>query len=658
MLRFSARNVHQRFTRHYYRPLLEIGVLCITAVLSACGGGGSSASGTGIVPVTQSTAAVTSAGTVPVTISPAPAASTSSNISAPTPVPTPITDLGSGGAIVVTSPQPQAEATQAAAQSQTQATPVAAPPVTAFFPVSVSYPIPLSALPSQVVQSRVRRVMGSSGFGGYTSTAAPLSISLNVTPVGGSTTNYAGTCTVAADGLSGTCTVTFTAAPGAVSFSGSLSESGNVIATFSQLVIIDPASANSFHFTANPVVKSVVVSLASGSIGAGAAADVLLAVNAYDANGDLIGGNAPYMDANGHGVNFRLTTTNVQNGGNGTVVVKGPLFISSPTSGTAYAHYNGGWLDHTNIAVTSSSSAVTTLTGATLTTTPRIVATYGTGGSQPTAIVNGPDGNMWFTGPSTNSIDRITTAGVLTGFTIPTGGSSPSGLTVGPDGALWFTESSVKKIGRITTGGSFSEFTIPFASASPQYLTTGADGNLWYTDTGRSTIGRMTLSGAFNDFAVPSGGQPFAIATGPDGNVWYEDKNGFVGRVTPAGVITDFPTGGGEPNYGIVTGPDGNIWFTEWTGNSINRCTAGGSITASYTVPTGGGAPFGIAVGPDHNLWFAEWGQNKIGFVTAGGSFTEYPVATGNDPKIIITGPDGNIWFATQYDGLIQKFVY
>jgi hypothetical protein len=58
---------------------------------------------------------------------------------------------------------------------------------------------------------------------------------------------------------------------------------------------------------------------------------------------------------------------------------------------------------------------------------------------------------LWFTEYIGNKIGRITTAGVITEFSIPTLGSSPSDITAGADGNLWFTEASGSRIGRITT---------------------------------------------------------------------------------------------------------------------------------------------------------------------------------------------------------------
>src|ERR1039457_514672 len=66
------------------------------------------------------------------------------------------------------------------------------------------------------------------------------------------------------------------------------------------------------------------------------------------------------------------------------------------------------------------------------------------------AIAAGPDGALWFTEPDLNKIGRITTAGVVSEYSVS---GSPGGIAAGPDGALWFTEPNNTKVGRITIAG-------------------------------------------------------------------------------------------------------------------------------------------------------------------------------------------------------------
>src|SRR5262245_24955851 len=156
-----------------------------------------------------------------------------------------------------------------------------------------------------------------------------------------------------------------------------------------------------------------------------------------------------------------------------------------------------------------------------------------TAGSAPSGIVDGPDGNLWFTEANTDKIGRITPSGVVTEFPIPTPGSSPLGIAVGPDGNLWFTEVNAFQVGRITTEGAITEFHLPTASFKPISITAGPDGALWFTEMNANSpstdlpssqppvfepttshpilggmIGRISTTGAVTEFTIPSGADP------------------------------------------------------------------------------------------------------------------------------------------------------
>src|ERR1019366_9631434 len=71
----------------------------------------------------------------------------------------------------------------------------------------------------------------------------------------------------------------------------------------------------------------------------------------------------------------------------------------------------------------------------------------------------------------TKSTGGSTTSGTraIVEFVIPTTSTGPSAITAGPDGAMWFTQvnGSVNRIGRISTAGVITEFSIPTALAHP-----------------------------------------------------------------------------------------------------------------------------------------------------------------------------------------------
>ena len=154
---------------------------------------------------------------------------------------------------------------------------------------------------------------------------------------------------------------------------------------------------------------------------------------------------------------------------------------------------------------------------------------------------------------------------------------NPRGITSGPDGNLWFTEDSGNSIGRITPSGVITVFSSGLAPNSyPWGITSGPDGNLWFTVV--DGIGRITPSGVITVFSagLAKYSGPIEITAGPDGNLWFTDYDGgAIGRITPSGVFTVFSTGltANSGPQGITTGPDGNLWFTEYNSNTIGRLT-------------------------------------------------------------------------------------
>jgi virginiamycin B lyase len=108
-------------------------------------------------------------------------------------------------------------------------------------------------------------------------------------------------------------------------------------------------------------------------------------------------------------------------------------------------------------------------------------------------LVEGPDGNIWFTSllgvdaPAWDDIGRITPSGTISLFRIPTFNAVPESLVGGPDWSIWFGEhAEAGKIGRITTSGKITQFRFPGGSAGA--ITAGPAGRCgsWTAPTTRS----------------------------------------------------------------------------------------------------------------------------------------------------------------------------
>ena len=94
--------------------------------------------------------------------------------------------------------------------------------------------------------------------------------------------------------------------------------------------------------------------------------------------------------------------------------------------------------------------------------------------------------------------------GPFSRFGTPNVNSQPYAIVQGPDGALWFTEASANHIGRISTSGAITEFPIQNSASRPTAIISGADGMLWSLGESRGIIGRISTSGEIRQFDIPT----------------------------------------------------------------------------------------------------------------------------------------------------------
>src|SRR5262245_36210390 len=320
-----------------------------------------------------------------------------------------------------------------------------------------------------------------------------------------------------------------------------------------------------------------------------------------------------------------------------------------------------------------------------------------TAGSAPSGIVDGPDGNLWFTEANAGKIGRITPGGVVTEFLIPTPGSSPLSIVVGSDGNLWFTEVNAFQIGRITTSGVVTEFPLPSTGFKPISITAGPDGALWFTEMNANNpstdlpisqppvfeptshpifggkVGRISTAGAVTEFAIPTGadpnGTPNGITSGPDGNLWFTERNSSdhpaIGRLTPTGAYSEFLITNVlfSQSGSITVGPDGNLWFTvSGYPGYVGRITTNGAF--SQFGDFGTNLPHDITVGPEGNLWLTNYDQQfgdpaEITRVTPAGVVTQFPLAdSAGGPFGITADHNGNLWFTELVANKIVEVVF
>lgn len=262
----------------------------------------------------------------------------------------------------------------------------------------------------------------------------------------------------------------------------------------------------------------------------------------------------------------------------------------------------------------------------------------------PASIVQGSDGNMWFTVPMDDQIGRVTPAGVVTlfplpasDFTVPSGQSEPLGITAGTDGALWFStfiimpgdnDAGGSYVGRITTGGAVSSFPVSGGGSLIGGITSGPDGDLWAPgyDAGTSKLAllRITTTGEFTDLdvgaasdAAPEDISEFdSVVATPSGRLWMSnDEPSVMYEVSPNGQFDRYPMTGTFPQ-GLALGADGSVYFMDNLG-ALGRLSPAGAL---YTLSLSSLLPAGVtlASAPGGDLWLAGLPEVRVNLTATG----------------------------------------
>jgi streptogramin lyase len=225
----------------------------------------------------------------------------------------------------------------------------------------------------------------------------------------------------------------------------------------------------------------------------------------------------------------------------------------------------------------------------------------------PTGISPGADGlTMWVTEQTGAAVARITIAGnVVKSFATPTKASAPGGIVDGADGNVWFSENASDKIGRVTTVAGHSSYVmvqdgrftpssqgVPVSSGSTHKSTTVR----WLFQGGKSHS--VTDSSGMNLFDSGSQGPGFSFTHvfstagrfDYDSTVAGDTQTGVI-NVTPSGVkngsdiditvATAFPAG---VSVDVQVKAPGSSGFVNATTNFSS------SNTFTYTPSAGAGA--------------------------------------------------------------------
>ncbi|MGA9946433.1 MAG: hypothetical protein WBE79_05095 [Candidatus Cybelea sp.] len=228
------------------------------------------------------------------------------------------------------------------------------------------------------------------------------------------------------------------------------------------------------------------------------------------------------------------------------------------------------------------------------------------------SMLEGPDGNVWFTDYSKDRIGMITPLGHVTFFALGNN-AGPFSMALGSDAALWFTENTAGKIGRLTTSGQLTTFD---AGSEPLYIVSGPDGDLWYSDIG-GNIYKLTTTGKRSRVrsVYRLGGGLLAA----NHNLWFYDAlNIQLEEMSTTGAILEkYPVSNSCLPFSLTSGPQDSLWYVDPVNHCVARMTLSGKffVAPTYSQKRSPQNIAGIVVGPNGYLWFTGAGSRTLGWI-------------------------------------------
>jgi streptogramin lyase len=160
-------------------------------------------------------------------------------------------------------------------------------------------------------------------------------------------------------------------------------------------------------------------------------------------------------------------------------------------------------------------------------------------------LIRGPEGEMWFSVPGADEVDRMDAVAEVLHHIVLVAGERPTGL-VAARGDVWATLAGVPEKAQITPGSAsapdgstVTNWTLG-EGTSLSRIVLGSDNNLWAIEAGTGRVIRESLQGAYAPVPLETGNPQYVgtvnsdIAAGDDGSIWVSQRDRpTVGRLVP-----------------------------------------------------------------------------------------------------------------------------
>jgi virginiamycin B lyase len=261
------------------------------------------------------------------------------------------------------------------------------------------------------------------------------------------------------------------------------------------------------------------------------------------------------------------------------------------------------------------------------------------------------DGAVWGTLPHADALVRLDPGGGWDLVPLE-GGSRPTVMASGPDGDVWFSRSD-GAIGRVELDRAVTTFALS-GEASAYGICVAPDGSVWYTDPADDRIGCLRPDRRVDEFELPRGSVPSLITAGPDGAIRCTlNQLHAVAVVSGSSVeIVATPTPSAAP-VGI-SGSVGGVWFTEIDAGQVGRAGGDGAIV-EHALPDRSCRPHAVAATDDGGCWVTLWASASVVRLDDGGRVVaEVGFAEEAEPHGIALAAGGEVWVALETGALAR----
>lgn|GEM_PF-2574830 len=515
---------------------------------------------------------------------------------------------------------------------------------------------------------------------------SPNAQSASITITGPSGTKYGpfvGNCS--GNNCSQTVNAPFGVDTFAVALYSGANATGTLLSNGTLTANILAGQSNTVSVTFNPIVASAAATLPL-SVPAGTPTSIPVTVIPYDVSGAAVVGPGVYQDPNGNPVTVSVSVTDPS--GHVALSGNGSFTSGSPTATLSYDGTPPHLFATPKFNVFVNGNLVISYAIAFSPSTVGSPIPITASGQSVTAMTEGPDGNIWVSMANPAQITKYSVAGgAIANYPLQFADADPTYIIAGGDGALWFFEQNRNNFGRSTTSGGITEYRVAYQAYD---LVKGVDGNVWFfTTQSPPLVGKITTAGADTTYAI-TGYTPTAtnggLSPGPNNRMWMffnccthndsvslasiaPDGTGFSGSQLNLPAPPNDQTDGGGKILGMYySQPSGVFYGLEIA--DINHQyylyaeTSSGTATITNTFPSFNYSltvePFGDGIAfVNYNNLFQIF--NFLAFDSAGtASFSKTTLV-----PILFAAPggDGFVYFFVPANGQIspaglQKFAY